>query len=360
VVSVVKVVVSVLYTLHEGNYLYSYTSCVYQLFSSLHSASHLANENTHTARARCSKTTEIAVFRLHDRRQLVHTRAQVRLQPRTLSSHHLHSRHTRWRAHPRAQRGASHTVKSQAMPATSTRCELRKSRLYGIRDYAHDTSVLQQHLQNPPTPRMPMSPTSPGFPSPPVSGSSRLGFLNKSPAPDSPASPHTIRRKSSFGISLKTNKSDDVKLPREFLLDFWGALANEDGDAGWKAGVVSFLSMIKKGTKTEAGMNLREIPTLLEGKSQQWAAGSSSSLLVQSAPTRKPVGTYTRASHALLGVLVPLATSAPPLQCQRSISDGEGSRPALPTSSRGAILHGPSERYPTGFPTKPPIDEYLS
>jgi hypothetical protein len=92
-----------------------------------------------------------------------------------------------------------------------------------------------------------------------------LGFLNKSPTPDSPSSPHTIRRKSSFGISLKSNKLDDTKLPREFLLDFWGALANEDGDAGWKSGVISFLSMIKKGTKTEAGMNLREISTLLEG-----------------------------------------------------------------------------------------------
>jgi len=51
-VSVVKVVVSVLYTLHEGNYFNSYTSSsVYQLFLSLHFASHLANENTHTARA---------------------------------------------------------------------------------------------------------------------------------------------------------------------------------------------------------------------------------------------------------------------------------------------------------------------
>jgi hypothetical protein len=130
---------------------------------------------------------------------------------------------------------------------------------------ADATRVLQTHLQNPPTPRLPGTPTSPGFPSPPVSGSSRLGFLNKSPAPDSPSSPHVIRRKSSFGISLKSNKSDDTKLPKEFLLEFWGALANEDGDAGWKAGVMSFLSMIKKGTKTEAGMNLREISTLLEG-----------------------------------------------------------------------------------------------
>jgi hypothetical protein len=130
---------------------------------------------------------------------------------------------------------------------------------------ANATRVLQTHLQNPPTPRLPGTPTSPGFSSPPVSGSSRLGFLNKSPAPDSPSSPHVIRRKSSFGISLKSNKSDDTKLPKEFLLEFWGALANEDGDAGWKAGVMSFLSMIKKGTKTEAGMNLREISTLLEG-----------------------------------------------------------------------------------------------
>lgn len=92
-----------------------------------------------------------------------------------------------------------------------------------------------------------------------------MTFLSKGPAsPD--LLPPSPRRKSSFGLSLKSAKSDDVKLPREFLLDFWGALAEEEGARGWKAGVSSFLSMIKKGTKTEAGMNLREIPTLLEGR----------------------------------------------------------------------------------------------
>lgn len=210
--------------------------------------------------------TEIAVSRPRDRRLPDHTRAQVRLR-RPIHSIHLHRyRPTRWRALPRAYRVASPLVKSRAILDMSTHYELRKFSLLRQNDRAQITSVLQQHLQNPPTPRLPTSPISPGFPSPPVSGSSRLGFLNKSPTPDSPSSPHTIRRKSSFGISLKSNKSDDVKLPREFLLDFWGALANEDGDLGWKAGVTSFLSMIKKGTKTEAGMNLREIPTLLEGK----------------------------------------------------------------------------------------------
>ena len=49
-------------------------------------------------------------------------------------------------------------------------------------------------------------------------------------------------------------------------MEFWGTLAKEDGDDGWRTGTNAFLGMIKKGTKTPSGMNLREIPTLLEGE----------------------------------------------------------------------------------------------
>ena len=80
-------------------------------------------------------------------------------------------------------------------------------------------------------------------------------------------SPGMGRRKSSFGLNIgKRSDSDGIKLPKEFLLEFWGTLANEDGDAGWKIATASLLGMTKKGTKTASGMNLREIPILLEGE----------------------------------------------------------------------------------------------
>lgn len=113
----------------------------------------------------------------------------------------------------------------------------------------------------------------PPLPSPTLQGTSPSGskfsFSQFSPDGGRPEP----KRKSSFGLSLKKDKEvDHLKLPKEFLAEFWGTLANEQGDKGWHEGVSTFLGMIKKGTKTGSGMNLREIPTLLEG--WFWVAAS--------------------------------------------------------------------------------------
>ncbi|WVR09258.1 hypothetical protein IAU60_006323 [Kwoniella sp. DSM 27419] len=157
-------------------------------------------------------------------------------------------------------------------------------------------AILHHHLMNPPPPPMPHRPSTSSFsphgagtspipplPSPPLTGTSpngsRFTFSSFSPPPipvtpemgssanGGTPSPGPGRRKSSgFGLSLGRNKSDDggVKLPKEFLIEFWGLLGAEDGDAGWKATTAGFLGMVKKGTKTPSGLNLREVPTLLE------------------------------------------------------------------------------------------------
>jgi len=80
--------------------------------------------------------------------------------------------------------------------------------------------------------------------------------------PNWPATPVVNRRKSSFGLNKK--KDDVLKLPKEFLLEFWTTLGDATGDAAWKDAVGSFLGNIRKGTKTPSGLNLREIPVLLE------------------------------------------------------------------------------------------------
>ncbi|WVQ64082.1 uncharacterized protein L199_002241 [Kwoniella botswanensis] len=175
--------------------------------------------------------------------------------------------------------------------------------------YSLRVAVLHHHLTHPPPPipthrasvasafslhHTPPPPVPP-MPSPPLQGTSpngsRLTFSSFSPpgsghgptTPEmggSPVFPNTTtpspgppgRRKSSgFGLSLGRNKSDDgqsVKLPKEFLLEFWGILANEDGDGIWKSTTANFLGLIKKGTKTPSGLNLREVPTLLEAFTQ--------------------------------------------------------------------------------------------
>lgn len=75
----------------------------------------------------------------------------------------------------------------------------------------------------------------------------------------------TIRRKKS--ASALIFRKDDLKLPREFLLEFWKRLAAEPGDSGWSQAVHGFLLLTRKlGTKTAAGANLREIPVLLESE----------------------------------------------------------------------------------------------
>ncbi|ODN97020.1 hypothetical protein I350_07998 [Cryptococcus amylolentus CBS 6273] len=69
-------------------------------------------------------------------------------------------------------------------------------------------------------------------------------FYNTAPKlPDTPKAPTTpppnLRR-----------KRQGVKLPKEFLREFWGILGGEEGDQGWKTTVKAFLGMIKKGTKS--------------------------------------------------------------------------------------------------------------
>ncbi|WVQ81673.1 hypothetical protein IAT38_003798 [Cryptococcus sp. DSM 104549] len=128
------------------------------------------------------------------------------------------------------------------------------------------------------------TPPIPPLPSPPLTGTSPGGsrltfsaFGGRSPGPKTPElpppspPPQQIRRKSSaWTLGGKKDKSEDsgVKLPKEFLLEFWGILGAEEGDQGWKTAVAAFLGMVKKGTKTPSGLNLREVPTLLEAFTQ--------------------------------------------------------------------------------------------
>ncbi|KLT40639.1 hypothetical protein CC85DRAFT_303946 [Cutaneotrichosporon oleaginosum] len=92
-----------------------------------------------------------------------------------------------------------------------------------------------------------MTPKSPGF------GSFR--------SPEPVDLPLPMRRKRSV-LSLRLGRKDELKLPREFLAEFWGVLSAESGDMGWTQAVRTFLGMLKKGTKTAGGANMREIPTL--------------------------------------------------------------------------------------------------
>lgn len=150
-------------------------------------------------------------------------------------------------------------------------------------------SLLHQHLSNPPTPsphhRASIASTiSPPLPSPTLQGTSpkgsRLTFasFSKSQTPPIPSipdlhqpqppSPNVMgRRKSSFGLNLRNkDKEDNTKLPKEFLIEFWGTLDAEQGDEGWRMAVRDFLGGIKKGSKTAGGSNLREVTSLLDGE----------------------------------------------------------------------------------------------
>ncbi|TYJ51197.1 hypothetical protein B9479_008245, partial [Cryptococcus floricola] len=156
--------------------------------------------------------------------------------------------------------------------------------------YSLRTAVLHHHLLSPnpaaPKPssiRSNSSSRDPPLPSPPLTGTSPNGSrftsfsfhsapsYNTAPKlPETPTTPTTpppnLRRKSSAWTLGKGHKTEGegVKLPKEFLLEFWGILGGEEGDQGWKTAVGAFLGMIKKGTKTPSGLNLREIPTILE------------------------------------------------------------------------------------------------
>ncbi|KIR25299.1 cytoplasmic protein [Cryptococcus deuterogattii 99/473] len=183
---------------------------------------------------------------------------------------------------------------SNASGASSTSAEseaVNKDELdrLGYR-YSLRVAVLHHHLLNAalsPCKRLSSSSMShrshpsgasvPPLASPPATGISPNGSRFTSlayntpphtPEPSSPSTPPPIlRRKSSAWVLGKhKNDGDAVKLPKDFLLEFWGTLGAEEGDLGWESTVKGFTSIIKKGSKTASGLNLREIPTLLEGE----------------------------------------------------------------------------------------------
>lgn len=76
-----------------------------------------------------------------------------------------------------------------------------------------------------------------------------------------------MRRKKSIGY-LRLGRKDELKLPREFIIEFWGILGAEEGDANWHQAVRGFLALVqKKGYKTSSGSSMREIPVLIESES---------------------------------------------------------------------------------------------
>jgi hypothetical protein len=84
------------------------------------------------------------------------------------------------------------------------------------------------------------------------------------PSPEDGTVP-TIKRKKS-ALSIRLGK-DDLKLPKEFVVEFWDRLSQEPGDSGWMQAVRGFLVLVqKRGTKTAAGANMRDIHTLLDSK----------------------------------------------------------------------------------------------
>jgi hypothetical protein len=161
------------------------------------------------------------------------------------------------------------------------------------------------------------------------------------PAPASPTTPVASRRKSSFGLGKK-NKEEVLKLPKEFLMEFWNTLAAEEGDGDWSDTVATFLGMIKKGTKTPSGLNLREIPTLLDGEShpELLRARDGGALIDGSFLADDPFDARSARSP------IPLPATAvqlpPPLDillahCAKPVR--QGPRSAVPPPSRSANLH---------------------
>ena len=133
--------------------------------------------------------------------------------------------------------------------------------------------MLRQHLEHQSqasskrtTTQASFTPPIPPIPSPNLPSGIRSPF---SPSSLTNIQNLSISRRKSFGLAIKKPESDLVKLPKEFLIDFWNVLKVEQGDPGWDTAVNGFLGMIKKGTKTGSGMNLREVPTLLDGQSFQ-------------------------------------------------------------------------------------------
>lgn len=78
--------------------------------------------------------------------------------------------------------------------------------------------------------------------------------------------PLPMRRRKSISY-LRLKSKDELKLPREFLAEFWGVLVAERGDAAWQQGVKGFLALVqKKGYKTASGLSMREIPVLVDSE----------------------------------------------------------------------------------------------
>lgn len=98
------------------------------------------------------------------------------------------------------------------------------------------------------------------------------------------------RRKSSFGFLRRDSSSSSatalggkgdeavIKMPKEFLIEFWQILAQspapasmvgQDGEHSWNVARSGFLKGIKKGSRNEGGGNLRDVGVLLE--STFWA-----------------------------------------------------------------------------------------
>ncbi|BEI83764.1 hypothetical protein CcaverHIS002_0403680 [Cutaneotrichosporon cavernicola] len=136
--------------------------------------------------------------------------------------------------------------------------------------YSLRVAALQRRLKAPSvaSPKMTLGPAAIIGTLPPGSSFASNGEITpKSPAfssfrsPDPVDLPLPIRRKKSV-LSLRLGKKDELKLPREFLTEFWVVLSAEVGDIGWTLAVRTFLGMLKKGTKTATGANMREITTL--------------------------------------------------------------------------------------------------
>lgn len=94
-----------------------------------------------------------------------------------------------------------------------------------------------------------------------------------------------MRRKKS-ALSPRLGRKDELKLPREFLQEFWTILTHEQGDMGWTQAVLTFLGMLqKKGTKTSTGANMRDIQVLYTSESKQERRYLQPSILIMP-PTR--------------------------------------------------------------------------
>ncbi|EIW67151.1 hypothetical protein TREMEDRAFT_40715 [Tremella mesenterica DSM 1558] len=138
--------------------------------------------------------------------------------------------------------------------------------------YSLRVALLHHHLSRPPPPRTNTMYSNGSTAPSPSPGLNSPAFLSSPPilrtpdpqnSPKRTTTPPTVRRKS-FGISLKRSDPDALKLPKEFLIDFWNTLSEEQGDTAWTNGVQTLLGLVTKGSKTPSGMNLREIPTLLD------------------------------------------------------------------------------------------------